>query len=259
MVEVEGESQEGRDLWIVDLETGLRTRFTFEEGDEVAPCWTPDGMHIIYTARTEGVSRIMERPVEGTGGAAILHEVKERMFTSDVHPDGSGVLYSRDFGDSIGTSLEFLPFDGDGTPTVVLASEGYGGRYSPDGRWIAYGWRTAAAWDTFVMPASGGVRKWQVTTTGSIWPQWQPDGSRLFVHGFAGQVIVFDVTAEGNSFRFGSGQELIQVDTGKANGVPFSVHPDGKRIVHAGPDPSQAQIDFSPVHLVTDWRRGLAR
>jgi hypothetical protein len=47
IVELQGESQEGGDLWIVDLETGLRTRFTFEEGDEVAPCWTPDGATIV--------------------------------------------------------------------------------------------------------------------------------------------------------------------------------------------------------------------
>jgi Tol biopolymer transport system component len=259
MVEVQGESQEGGDLWIVDLQTGLRTRFTFEEGDEVAPCWTPDGSTIVYTSRVEGLNRIMERPVEGTGGAAILYEANEELITTSIHPDGNGVLFTHIFADSIGTNLEFLPFDGDGTSTVVLPSEGYGGRYSPDGRWIAYGWSTAAGFDVFVMPASGGTRKWQITTTGSVWPQWQPDGTRLFVQGFEGQVVAYEVEAKGNSFRFGSAEELMTVESPNQNGVPFTIHPDGKRIVHAGPDPSQVQADFSPIHLVTDWRRALAR
>ncbi|NNE06979.1 MAG: protein kinase, partial [Gemmatimonadetes bacterium] len=138
-VEVRGESQEGTDLWLVDLETGLRTRFTFEEGDEVAPCWTPDGETIVYTARIDSTERIMMRPVEGTGGAAILYEDSERLLTTSVHPDGSGVLITHATGDSGDVNLEFLAFEGDGAPTVVLPREGYGGRYSPDGRWIAYG------------------------------------------------------------------------------------------------------------------------
>ena len=258
-VEVRGESQEDTDIWIVDLESGLRTRFTFEPGDEVAPCWTPDGSRIVYTSRADGVNRIMERPVEGTGGAAILHESERRLFTTDIHPDGSGVLFSHNYGDSLGTSIEFLAFEGDGKPVVVLEYEGYGGRYSPDGRWIAYGWRTAAAWDVFVMPATGGPRKWQVTTTGAIWPQWQPDGSRLFVHGFAGEVTAFDVSSDERSFRFGSGTQVFLVDNGSADGVPFTIHPDGKRIVHAGPEPGQALAELSAIHLVTDWRRTLAR
>jgi Tol biopolymer transport system component len=74
------------------------------------------------------------------------------------------VLFAHEFADSIGINLEFLSFDGDGTSTVVLPSEGYGGRYSPDGRWIVYGWGAAGVWDVFVMPTSGGTRKWQITT-----------------------------------------------------------------------------------------------
>jgi hypothetical protein len=42
-------------------------------------------------------------------------------------------------------------------------------------------------------------------------------------------------------------------------GVPFDVHPDGERIVQAGPDPSVDHDRVSPIHFVTDWRRALAR
>ncbi len=259
-VEVRGESQEGTDLWLVDLETGLRTRFTFEEGDEVGACWTPDGETIVYSARIDSTWRVMMQPVEGTGGAAILYEDSKPVFTTSVHPDGSGVLINHETGDSSDTNIEFLALEGDGTPTVILPREGYGGRYSPDGRWIAYGWVSQAAWDVFVMPATGGTRKWQVTSTGAIWPQWQSDGSRLFVHDFNNNVVAYDVNATDQSFRFGSAQELRTI-TGELSptGTPFSIHPDGKRIVHAGPDPRQVQNDLSPIHFVTDWQRALVQ
>jgi Tol biopolymer transport system component len=259
LVEVFGESQEGGDLWLVDLDSGQRTRFTFEEGDEVSPCWTPDGSTVIYTSRASGVNRIMARPLEGTAAPVILLEAGERLMTTSTHPDGSGVLFHREFADTIGTNLEFLAFDGDGTSTVILPREGYGGRYSPDGRWIAYGWRSAADWDVFVMPAEGGTRKWQVTTTGTGWPQWQPDGKRLFVVGMDGTVMAHDVATQGSTFRFGAPEIFTKLETPGNSGIPFTVHPDGKRIIAAGRDPSKPRADHSPIHLVTDWRRALAR
>jgi Tol biopolymer transport system component len=259
VVEVQGEPPLGRDLWLVDLQTGQRTRFTFEKGDEVFACWTPDGSTVIYTSRVDDINRIMQRPVEGTGGASILHESTDRLTTGSVHPDGSGLLFTRWLPDTSRVwNLEHIAFDGDGKPTVILESEGYGGRYSPDGRWIAYGSYTADRWEVFVMPASGGSRKWQITTSGAIWPQWQPDGSRLFVHGYGSKVVAYAVDTGGDSFKFGNPEEMMVVGDLTPSGVPFDVHPDGNRIVHAGRHPD-ARDSVSPIHLVTDWRRALAR
>jgi TolB protein len=259
VVEIQGEAPLGRDLWMVDLQTGQRTRFTFEEGDEIFACWTPDGANVVYTSRVGGRNRIMERPVEGTGGASTLYESENELTTDSVRPDGKGVLLTRALPDTANVwNLELLDFDGDGQPKVILAEGGYGGRYSPDGRWIAYGGRTGDRWEVFVMPATGGPRKWQITTSGAVWPVWQPDGRRLFVHAYGSKVVAYDVDTSGDSFRFGTPVEYMTVDGLTSGGVPFDVHPDG-RIVHAGPDPNQTGERISPIHLVTDWRAALSR
>ena len=148
---------------------------------------------------------------------------------------------------------------GDGEPTVILPEKGYGGRYSPNGRWIAYGGRTAGDWQGFGMPADGGSRKWQITSSGAAWPQWQPNGLRLFVQGYGNKVVAFEVDPEGRNFGFGAPQELMDTDLMGPRGVPFSVHPDGRRIVQAGPDPNEVGEEVSPIHFVTDWRRMLMR
>jgi Tol biopolymer transport system component len=260
VIEVQGEAPLGRDLWIVDLRTGQRNRFTFEEGDEISPCWSPDGSTIVYTLRADDVNRIMQRPVEGTGGVSTLFESPDRLTTNSVHPDGTGILFTHWMPDTNRVwSLKYLAFEGDGEPTVILPSEGYGGRYSPDGRWIAYGGYTADQWQIFVMPATGGSRKWQITTDGAVWPQWQPDGHRLFVHAYGAKVVAYKVQTGAISFRFESPEEFMTVDDLTPGGIPFAVHPDGKRIVHAGPDPGEVQDRVSPIHLVTDWQRALAR
>jgi Tol biopolymer transport system component len=259
VVEIVGEAPLGRDLWLVDLETGLRDRFTFEEGDEVFPRWTPDGSTIVYTSRRNEINQIIQRPVEGTGGESVLYESADAIRTNSVHPDGSGLLITRDVPDTTNVwNIEFIPFDGASTPTVILESEGYGGQYSPDGRWIAYGGRTADQWEVFVMPAGGG-RKWQITTSGAVWPQWQPDGKRLFVHAYGNKVVAYPVDTSGSSFAFGSPQDFMVVDNLTSAGPPFDIHPDGKRIIQAGPDPSRTDDDVSSIHLVTDWQRALMR
>jgi len=259
-VEVQGEEPLGVDLWVVDLETGQRDRFTFEEGDEFRPCWAPDGSTIVYTSRAGEVSRIMKRPVVGTGGATVVYETPDEIAAGSVHPEGDRILFTRTISDTTGIwNLEVLALDGDGEPTVILPEEGYGGRYSPNGRWIAYGGRTADVWQIFVMPADGGSRKWQITSAGAVWPQWQPDGLRLFVQGYGNKVVAFDVDPQGESFRFGAPQELMDTGLLTPRGVPFSIHPDGRRIVQAGPDPTEAGEEVSPIHLVTDWRRMLIR
>jgi Tol biopolymer transport system component len=259
VVEIEGEAPLGRDLWLVDLETGQRDRFTFEEGNEVFARWTPDGSTIVYVSSRDTINQIIQRPVEGTGGESVLYETSDDIRPSDVHPDGSGVLMTRDAPDTTDVwSIEFIAFEGDHTPTVILEDEGYGGQYSPDGRWIAYGAITANEWQVFVMPAGGG-RKWQISTGGAVWPLWQPDGQRLFVHAYGNKLVAYPVDTSGSSFAFGSPQEFMLVGALTPNGPPFDIHPDNKRIVQAGPDPSRSGDEVSSIHLVTDWRRALMR
>jgi Tol biopolymer transport system component len=261
VIEVHGESTEGVDLWILDLATGLRTRFTFAPGDENRPVWTPDGQKIIYRTARDSVFAIMEQPVEGQGGAAILLESKLDLAPFDVSPDGTTLILDFQREDTV-SELRTLDLQGgDGQP-VVLANHPEnslgGGVYSPDGRWIAYHTETAAAWDVFVMPASGGTRKWQVTSSGTAYPEWNEDGTELWVSSFNGTLLAYKVDGSGETFRVGGFTEMAVVTGPDGTGNHYDLHPDGERLVQAGPDPDFQRL-VSHLHLVTDWKRGLMR
>ncbi|PIV82098.1 hypothetical protein COW53_00720 [bacterium CG17_big_fil_post_rev_8_21_14_2_50_64_8] len=261
VVVVEGASNEGQDLWLVDLETGLRTRFTFLPGDENAALWSPDGRSIFYTAKPDSQFRILEQPVEGMGGTAVLLESALAVFPSSVSPDGKMILLDRAREDA---NMEMVRLDLDaaaGEPVVVGSAPDNsvgGGIYSPDGRWIAYHATTAAGWDVFVMPAGGGARKWQVTSDGAVYPQWDSHGKHLWVIRFAGDLRRYDVDGTGQTFRVGKSKEAVRVEQPGSSGSPFDLDPAGKRLLHAGTDPVfRAEVSY--LHLVTDWQRGLAR
>jgi len=157
-------------------------------------------------------------------------------------------------------SLDLRAEPGTASLDTVLATataEG-GARISPDGRWLAYHTESAARWDVFVRPVSGGPRKWQVSTTGSVWPQWSADGSELYTNGFSGMVTSYPISRSGEGIVVGSPKALFTVPDPSENGVEFTVDPNGSRILSTT-DSNAGQDTISYIHVVTDWRQALGR
>ena len=150
---------------------------------------------------------------------------------------------------------------GDGELTTLVSAEDQslgGGTYSPDGRWVAYHTETAAGWDVFVVPATGGPRKWQVTTFGAVYPKWSHDGKELWVSSFSGGLRAYSVDGSGDTFRIGKYIDKVAVPSPDGTGCYYDLNTDGERILKAAVDPAfRAEVSY--LHLVTDWRRGLVQ
>ena len=259
VVEVKNSDDESSDLWLVDLHTGLRTRFTFAKGNESFPCWTPDGKYIIYSASHDSTFQIVQQPLEGTGSATILRENKKLIRPNSVSPDGSSLLYDQVV-ESPNVDIYLLPLDPPGEPRVFLSTPDFegDGQFSPDGRWVAYHAKSENSFDVFVRSASGGARKWQVSTEGAVYPKWSPDGKELWVNAFNGTIKAFAVDGSGNTFQVGDEREVASCESPSNLGVAFDIYPDGKSILQAGRDQSKKQ-EAPFLHLVTNWKRGLVQ
>lgn len=254
----------GTDLWLVDLGTGLRTRFTFATGDETLPRWSPDGEYVYYASREEGMFGILRQPVEGRGTSTVLLDSKLWIAPSSVSPDNAYLLidWMREDGKF---EMRRLPLAsvGDGgvgeLTTVATASDNLGGGvYSPDGRWIAYHTESPQGFDIFVIPADGGARKWQITSDGAVYPRWSHDGAELWVSPFGRNLRAYAVDGSGDTFRVGAFRPTVNVGSPDPTGNYYSLHPDGRRLLYTAPDPT-FRSEVSYLHLVTDWRRGLVQ
>ena len=261
VLEMRDASNEGTDLWLMDLDTGLRTRFTFAAGDERWPCWSRSGKDLFYQAVVGGSYRIMRHPVEGQGVATTLLESNRAITPTSVDPEDRHLLIDFEL-ENGETELRRLALEPGLEELVTLAAEPDaslgGGEYSPDGRWIAFHAETAAGWDIFVIPSDGGARKWQVTTEGSVYPKWNGDGTQLWHSRFNGDLYVHAVNGAGQTFRVGNAAQALTVYSPAASGCFYDLHPDGSRVLQTGPDPA-FRAEVSHLHLVTDWKRGLAR
>jgi hypothetical protein len=60
-------------------------------------------------------------------------------------------------------------------------SDHWSPEFSPDGRWLAYGWRNAGQWELHVQkfPERGGLKQISLEGQDSAWPVWWGSGSEL--------------------------------------------------------------------------------
>jgi Tol biopolymer transport system component len=203
----------------------------------------------------------MQQPVEGQGGAAIVLESARETWPTALAPDDRSLLFDFERDDGKFEMRRLMLGGGAGEPATVAAAEAMslgGGVLSPDGRWIAFHLQSAGGWDVFVMPAAGGARKWQVTTDGAVYPRWAAGGRELWVSPFDGKLRVYAVDGSGDTFRIGSHRRGAEVPGPDITGSYYDLHPDGRRLLQTGTDPT-FRGEVSLVHLVTDWRRGLVQ
>jgi len=151
-----------------------------------------------------------------------------------------------------------VPVSGDRKPFPVVQDvfQAQNGRFSPDGRFIAYhavGERTFEVYVTrFVPPVTGsqqdaGVGKWQVANS-AVLPIWRSDGRELFFLGLDSHIFAVPIEARGDNFEIGAARPLFAANF-PATGTPFDVSRDGKKfIIYAG-----QETGSEPIRLVLNW------
>jgi dipeptidyl aminopeptidase/acylaminoacyl peptidase len=127
------------DIWVLDVERGVVSRFTLDAGNQVNPIWSPDGRRIVYLWRGTRASQLYQKPTDAAGKEEPILVTDEDKSPSDWSPDGRYVLY-RNTDAKTGEDVWALPVQGDRKPFPVVQTNfnEQDGQFSPDGRWLAY-------------------------------------------------------------------------------------------------------------------------
>lgn len=242
------------DIWVIDLERDVESRFTFEELSENHPLWSPDGAKILYDsleiAPSGAKSRFSSKPSDGNAAGESIYVAEHPASTRDLSPDGRYVLFTERIP---GSDLDLFYLDLEhGKPEALLKREfnDPNGRFSPDGRWIAFVSNEGGSFQLYVMSFPDGKSKWQVSRDGIFQGGlvWRP-GEILF-KGSEGKMMSVRVEETGDSIRL-SNPEILFTNPRISN---FDVSHDGKRII-ATVLPEAAET--GPITLVTNWNAAL--
>ena len=241
--------QGNTDIWLIDLEMGALTRFTFDPAQEGHPAWSPDGGYVAFT-RGGNVNAIIRKAANLAGGEEELLKLGPagRPDVSNFSRDGRFLLFAPL---AEGQDLWVLPLNGVRKPIPFLRTQfaEFGARFSPDGRWIVYISNVSGRNEIWVRPFNPSSpaepspvdSQWMVSQGAIGMPRWRGDGKELFYLASDGGIMAVEVTTD-PTFKSGPPEPLFRLSrvflSSSSVGTPGTladVTADGKRFLIAMP------------------------
>ena len=168
------------DLWLFDLATSTLTRLT-TTGRTRNPAWSPDGRRILYTSTHGGRAALWWQPADGSGSSTLAAEPRYNQWNLDISPDGHTAIFNSLYNGTF--NLRSFSLDAAHEERELAASptatENWG-RFSADGRSIAYSSDETGRYEVYVRPFPEEGGKVQISAGGGRRPIWAPDGKRIY-------------------------------------------------------------------------------
>jgi Tol biopolymer transport system component len=248
------------DCWLLDLKRGGISRFTFHPAFQAIPVWSHDGSRIAFTSTRDGEWNIYQKLSDGSGEEELLVKSSEVKLANDWSPDGRFLLYDSD-NKKTGRDLWALRLaDRKLFPILVTEFNEHWGRFSPDGKWIAYASNETGRSEIFVRAFSpdhpGNSAKWHISTGYGGFPRWRADGKELFYLGANQQMMAVPVKA-GTFGQFEAGLPKVLFPTRAIVGniSSYVVTSDGQRFLVN----EEEEVVSAPATVVLNWQVSLKR
>jgi len=245
-----GDPQTGRfDIWIYDLARRVSTRFTFE-ADSVFPIWWPDDSRIVFQSNRKGQSALYQKVSSGTGNEEFLVQEGGLKVPTDLSSDGRFLAYHVIDNKTKTWDLGLCSVAEKKT-SVFLSTPAaeVNGRFSPDGRWIAYQSDESGTVEVYVQPFPGHGGKWQISKAGGTQPVWNRNGKEIFYVSADNKLMAVDVKAD-SGFEAGPPRALFEVHLKSVNGWKYDISPDGQRFLA---NVVIGEVRSNPITLVLNW------
>jgi len=232
-------------LWILDLGRRAFSKLPTSSGRVLLPIWSPDGKRIIYGTEKNGPWNIYSRLPDGSGAEEPMVTGKEMAAPIAISLDGRFLLLQAGEGQQL-SIVGLSDLKQDGPVRRVSGTRGdraIGGMFSPDGKWIVHSEYESGMPQVYVVPASGGEGRWQISTAGGTVPRWSRSGSEIFY--LEGDRLMAVPVSKGDRFEAGVPHVLFS----KPDLRYFDVEPDGQHFVLIEPSsPSSAGLA-----IVENW------
>ncbi len=240
---VVAEEIEATDVWVFDLERGVPSRFTSSGSRKSDPVWAGEE-RLIFTSRVERTPNIWLRRLGDPEEERLLPPDAVR-FAADVSPDGRSLLFNRT--DNQG-DIFLLELGGQGEVVPFLATDHgeWGGRFSPDGRWIALRSGETGRPEIYLARVDRPAVRHRVSLAGGTEPRFRGDGRELFYRSLDDRVMAVDLVL-GDEPEIGAPGPLFPLG-GRRFG---DVAPDGGRFLLVRVDEDSARAPFT---VVVGWQ-----
>jgi Tol biopolymer transport system component len=249
-----------RDIFLLDVERNLVSRFVSAAGADFAPTWSADSRTIAFASSRDpagnagqgnvAAGNLYERAVGVVGDDKVLLKSEGGKTPTDWSRDGRYLAYTS------GGDIWALPWplSGDAKPlrvTDTAFAEG-GAKFSPDGRWIAYqSSESAVEQDVYIQSFPDRRVRKQVSVNGGFVPRWRPDGGELFYIAPDFTLMAVSITVMGSELEVGTAVPLFHLRGQQHR--DYDVSRDGRFLVGV----PVGDRTVAPVTVIVNWAAGL--
>ncbi|HSG09384.1 MAG TPA: protein kinase [Longimicrobiales bacterium] len=237
------------ELWTYDFESGLLSQLSIGFAPRMVD-WSPTGARVLVgddsrwgESGEERVSQLWTRAADASDDPTLLRTIPGMLVASVAwSPDGNTIAMVDDVGPYPSLAkydVVTMRLDGDTTVVPFAAGEAneVAPRFSPDGRWLAYGSNESGRYQVYVRPFPGPGPRIQVSDDGGGQPTWSRDGRRIFyTSGRAMMVANLETDPRSPSLSVASRARLFEADFLGGPDSPvttYDVNPDGRRFLLA--------------------------
>jgi eukaryotic-like serine/threonine-protein kinase len=242
----------GSDLWLLNVDRGLGTRFTSRPAISVWPQWSPDGRTIVFSSGTP--RNLFRKESSGGGEEERLTESRNTQIVTDWSRDARFVSYFEVAPDTR-LDLWVLPVTpegkraGDAQPYLRTRFNEHNARFSPDSRWVAYASDESGRYEVYIDSFPNPRSKTRISSDGGDYPEWGPDGRHLFYVSLDGKLMSSTLKPGGGSLEPSAARELFGMPGVQLSGYPYEVAPDGKRFLILATPRNSVQ----PLTVIVNW------
>jgi Tol biopolymer transport system component len=242
------------DIWALDTRRQIASRLTSDPAVENLPIWSPDGLRLVFPSNRSGTFDLYSKAATGTGQEELVIKLGTPTgWGTDWSRDGRFILYQMP-GETTGQDLWVAPQFGDRKPYPYLHTQfnEQDGKFSPDGRWIAYVSDESGRDEIYVQsfPLSGEKRR--ISAAGGIVPSWRKDGAELFYLGSDRNLVAVPIQI-GKTVNAGVPKALFPLPE-SARRNSYAASDDGQRFLVA-----RSVGDDPPLTVVVNWQAALKK
>jgi Tol biopolymer transport system component len=240
------------DIWLIDWDRNVRTRFTYDSAVETMPIWSPDGSRIAFTSFRKGTAGLYEKSAGGTSNEITLLDTPVNEWIQAWSKDGQYIAYRKETETDSG-DIHILPLFGERKPFPFVQSAGVQSNldFSYDGRWLAYSSNESGIYEVYLISFPKAEHKHQISNSGGIQPKWRRDGKEIYYMTLDGKLMAADITTESG---FHAKAPRMLFDTA-IHLLPewynnYAVTPDGQRFLVLRPFTEETS---APITIVLNW------
>ena len=199
------DAEGGIDLWLVDLSTGTPALFS---RTAQLPQWNRAVPGRLLFRRGNAI--FSGAAASDRSDSVSAKGLPARPWLMDVSPDGHALLVRVDHPKTLADLwVVTLGEAGETAPYLTTSASEFAGRFSPDGRWVAYSSDESGRSEIYVQAYPAGGAKLRVSRAGGVWPEWSPNGREVYFVAPDNRLMAATVTDLGSTLATGSAAALF--------------------------------------------------